>query len=160
MNGFSVSDSHSTFPFKRTTMSKHVVIFLCCFLFALFAQQAYAQTVSSVDIVKVDARYQKEAEFFYAENWQAFRKIALEKKLISNYEMMKSTADSTGHYILILITQYPDSLHYQNRERNFEPIMKSISPNGPKMLNNIDRKQFLQYVDGFDATTIASGKKS
>jgi hypothetical protein len=74
--------------------------------------------------------------------------------------MMKIPTDSGGHYTLILITQYPDSLYYQNREINFDPIMRSISPNGPKMLNSIDRKELLQYVDGFDATTIVSGKKS
>lgn len=141
-------------------MNKPIAIFLCCFQLALFTPKSQAQTVSSVDIVKVNSKYQKEAEYFYKENWQAFRKMALEKKIISNYEMMQTSADSTGHYTLILITEYPDSLHYNKREKNFEPIMKSISPNGPKMLNNIDRKQFLQYVDGFDATTIVSGKKS
>jgi hypothetical protein len=141
-------------------MNKPIAIFLYCFQLALFIYKTQAQTVSSVDIVKVNSKYQKEAEFFYKENWQAFRKMALEKKIISNYEMMQTSADSTGHYTLILITQYPDSLHYHIREKNFEPIMKSISPNGPKMLNNVDRKQFLQYLDGFDATTIVSGKKS
>lgn len=141
-------------------MNKPITIFLCCFQLALFTPKSQAQTVSSVDIVKVNSKYQKEAEYFYKENWQAFRKMALEKKIISKYEMMQTSADSTGHYTLILITEYPDSLHYNKREKNFEPIMKSISPNGPKMLNNIDRKQFLQFVDGFDATTIVSGKKS
>ena len=128
--------------------------------FTLTIQALFAQKVSSVDIVKVNAKYQKEAEYFYRENWQAFRKQALEKKLISNYEMMRTPIDSTGHYTLILITSYPDSVYYHNREKHFEPIMKSISPNGPKMLNSIDRKQFLQYVDGYDATTIVYGKKS
>lgn len=160
MNGFMESGSHSTFPDKPNNMSKRTGIILCCFLVVLFAQRGLAQTVSSVDIVKVNAKYQQEAEYFYKENWQAFRKLALEKKLISNYEMMKTPIDSSGHYTLILITQYPDSIYYQNREKNFEPIMKSISPNGPKMLNSTDRKQFLQYVEGFDATTIVSGKKS
>jgi hypothetical protein len=141
-------------------MNKPLAIFIYCLQLVLFARQGQAQTVSSVDIVKVNSKYQKEAEYFYRENWHAFRKLALEKKIISSYEMMQTSADSTGHYTLILITQYPDSSHYHNREKNFEPIMKSISPNGPKMLNNIDRKQFLQYVDGFDATTIFSGKKS
>jgi len=141
-------------------MNKSLAISICCIQVVLFAHQGQAQMVSSVDIVKVNSKYQKEAEFFYMGNWYAFRKMALEKKIISNYEMMQTSADSTGHYTLILITRYPDSLYYHNREKNFEPIMKSISPNGPKMLNNIDRKQFLQYVDGFDATTIVSGKKS
>jgi hypothetical protein len=160
MNGYNVSAVVSTFPSKLTNMKKCVAIFLCCFQVALFFHKAHSQTVSSVDIVKVNARYNNEAYFFYNENWLAFRKLALEKKLISNYEMMKIPTDSGGHYTLILITQYPDSLYYQNREINFDPIMRSISPNGPKMLNSIDRKELLQYVDGFDATTIVSGKKS
>lgn len=161
MNGFMVSDYDSTLTFHNPPVMNHriivSVIVLCC---SLFAQAGLAQTVSSVDIVKVDARYQKEAEYFYRENWQAFRKKAMEKKLISGFEMMQTPTDSTGHYTLILITRYQDSSSYHSREKNFEPIMQSISPNGPKMLNRIDRKQFLQYVDGFDATTIASGKKS
>lgn len=141
-------------------MSKSIAIILSAFQLVLFTHPGQAQTVSSIDIVKINSKYQKEAEFFYKENWQAFRAKALEKKLIANYEMMKTPIDSTGYYTLILITSYPDSTLYHNREKNFEPIMKSVSPNGPKMLNNIERKQFLQYIDGFDATTIVSGKKS
>ena len=161
MNGFMVSDYDFTLTFHYTpVMNQRIIISVIVLYCSLFTQAGQAQTVSSVDIVKVDARYQKEAEFFYRENWQAFRKKAMEKNVISGFEMMQTPTDSTGHYTLILITRYQDSVYYHSREKNFEPIMKSISPNGPKMLNNIDRKQFLQYVDGFDATTISSGRKS
>lgn len=119
----------------------------------------FGQQISTIDIVKVDAKYQQEAMYFYTENWQAFRESALRNGVIESYELKKTATDSTNHFLLILITTYKDSIQVSEAEQNFAPILKAISPNGAKMLNSIDRKQFLEYVSGYEAATIVTSKK-
>lgn len=115
-----------------------------------YAQTSRGQELTTMDIVRVNATYEKEALYFYQENWKAFRKLALQKGVISGYEMHRTATDSTHHFQLILITRYPDSTALANSEENFRPIMKEVSPQGPRMLNNVDRKEFLEYVRGYE----------
>lgn len=122
-------------------------------------QTAFSQEFSTIDIVKVNGLYEKEAFFFYNQNWKEFRAEAYKKGFISGYEMLRTEMDSTNHFQLILITRYPDSISFHNKEQNFAPIMKKISPNGPKMLNNIPRKDILEYVSGYDTFSILEDKK-
>lgn len=131
-----------------------VVLYCLCFTTSLSAQ-----TIKTIDVVKVNANYEKEAMYFYHENWKAFREAALEKKVISGYELLRTPTDSTNHFQLLLITEYADSLSYKNLEKNFEPIMKAIAPQGPKMLNAVSRKDFLEYIIGFDAYSLLEKRR-
>jgi ketosteroid isomerase-like protein len=123
-------------------------------LFFISVNKLYAQQFSTIDIVSVKAIYEKEAMFFYNENWKSFRAEAYRKGFISGYEILKTEKDSTQKFQLILVTKYSDSLSFHNKENNFALIMKSISPNGPKMLNNIPRKDILEYLSGYDAILV------
>ncbi len=116
----------------------------------------FAQSVASIDVVRVKAQYQNEAHYFYTQNWLVFRKAALEEGYISGYDMQQTATDSTGHFILILTTRYADSLSHAKREEHFAPIMKRIAPAGPKMLNTIPRKDFLEYLTGYQTIVMAS----
>lgn len=135
-----------------------VLLTTLCFIL-LCNLTALAQNIKTMDIVKVNARYEKEALYFYNENWKAFRNEALKKGFISGFEMLRTATDSTNHFQLILITEYADSTSFQNMERNFEPIMKAISPKGPRMLNEVPRKEFLEYIVGYDALSIISKQR-
>jgi ketosteroid isomerase-like protein len=119
-------------------------------------QHVVAQKYSTIDIVKVNSIYEKEAMFYYNENWKPFRQEAYKKGFISGYEILKTETDSTKHFQLILITKYPDSISFHNKEENFAPIIKSISPNGPNMLNSISRKEMLEYVSGYEASEMVN----
>lgn len=124
-----------------------------------YAQTARGQQLTTLDIVKVNASYEKEALYFYQENWKAFRELALQKGVISGYEMHRTATDSTQHFQLILITRYPDSTALANSEENFRPIMKEVSPQGPRMLNHVDRKEFLEYVSGYETHVLWESTK-
>lgn len=127
-------------------------------LLALLSLSGWAQKLTTVDIVKIQSQYAKEAAYFYEANWKAFRVEALKQKHISGYELLRTAPDSTGHAYFILLTEYPDSLTYGRREENFAPIMKRISPNGPRMLNDVPRSKFLEYVTGYDAVRVLSSR--
>ena len=112
------------------------------------------QAILSIDIVRINAKYEAEAIYFYEQNWKAFREDALRQGVISGYNILRDATDSTGHFSIVLITEYPDSALFKARESNFAPIMKKLSPGGPRLLNNISAKAFAQYFFGLDARSV------
>lgn len=140
-------------------MKKTTRISLSILVMSLSFITSFSQGYTTIDVVRVDERYAKEASYFYDENWVKFRKAALGQGFISGYKMVKSPSDSTNHYHLILITEYADSLTFHRKEENFSPIMKKISPNGPRMLNEIPRSKFLEYLSGYEAFDIVEDRK-
>ena len=99
-------------------------ILLIIFIFSSSFVKSISQNYITLDIVKVNAAYKEEAMYFYNENWKQFRIEAHKKGFISGFEMLKTETDSSKYFQLILITKYPDSLTFHNKEQNFAPIMK------------------------------------
>lgn len=124
------------------------------FFFLLGAMYASAQHISTVDIVKGKQEYENEVMFFYKENWEAFRKEALKQKVISGYQLLRTKTDSTGYFTLVLITEYKDSIAFSKSEELFRPIMKKISPNGPRMMNDVPRSSILKYIEGYEVKEV------
>jgi len=122
--------------------------------FTIISFSSYSQKVSTFDIVKVKASFEKEAMYFYNNNWRAFREEALKQKVIIGFEMFKSAIDSTNHFDLTLVTTYKNEKYFAEAEEKFRPIMQKVSPNGPKYLNTIKREQFLQYVAGSEGKVV------
>lgn len=60
--------------------------------------------------------------------------------------MHKTKTDSLGFFRLVLITKYADEINYQKAEENFAPIMKRVRPNGPKLLNTMKPREFLENI--------------
>lgn len=118
-----------------------------------FASNASAQ-IATVDIVKGKQAYEKEVMYFYEQNWKAFRAEALREKFISGYQLIKTKADSTGYFNVILITRFADSASFKQVEQNFRPIMKKLSPKGPKMLNDVKRQEFLEFNASYAGSVI------
>jgi hypothetical protein len=56
--------------------------------------------------MKINAKYEKEAMYFYEQNWKALRDKALKEQVIIGYEMLRSPTDSTNHFDPTLITSY------------------------------------------------------
>lgn len=137
---------------------RYLPLLLILFFLSAALPGVRGQEISTIDIVKVKAVYEKEAMYFYNENWKAFRKLALQEKVIAGFELLRTATDSTNHFQLILITTYSDSVSFANSEENFRPIMQRISPNGPKMLNQIARKDFLEYITGYETISLYSGR--
>jgi hypothetical protein len=128
------------------------ILFLICIANAISAQKK--QQIVTTDMLSVNQVFEKEAIFFYEKNWKAFRDQALKQKFISGYQLIMSAPDSTGSIQIVLLTMYPDSVSFANSEKNFRPIMKKISPNGPHLLNEINIREKFQYVGGTEGKTL------
>lgn len=127
---------------------------ILCLVFLIYGYSASGQQtkLSTVDVLKGKHQYEREIRYFYEHNWKAFRDEALKLKYISDYQFMTTKADSTGSFTIILITEFPDSLSFKNAEENFRPIIRRLSPGGPKMLNDVKRKDMLEFVSSYTTT--------
>ena len=66
----------------------------------------------------------------------------MERRYILSYEVVKVSPDSTADFDLMLITEYRDSVQLRNSEENFQKIIKEVRPNGPRLLNEVQPKDF------------------
>lgn len=128
--------------------------YIITFLLVTTFTKASGQSISSVDIARIDANFEKEAMFYYKHNWKEFRKAALSDGHISGFHLLRTPLDSTNHFIIVLVTEYPDSARFNAREDNFRPIMKSVSPGGPRLLNDHKPQSFIEYLYGIDGTSV------
>lgn len=122
-------------------------------LFVFVIAAVHAQ-ITMVDIVKARGEYEKEAIYFYENNWKVFREEALKAKYISGFELVKSTVDSTGFFTIVLMTHFADDATHAAVEKNFRSIMERVSPGGPKMLNSVTRKEFIVGVSSYSGRTL------
>src|SRR5690606_7094746 len=68
------------------------------FCFMMCIATGHAQKISTLDIVSIKQQYEKEALFFYEQNWKVFREEALNRKYISGYQLLRKPPDSIGHF--------------------------------------------------------------
>lgn len=105
---------------------------------------------TTIDIIQCRGGYERECLHFYEENWLIFREAALEREIISGFQLLRSVEDTTGGVGLVLITDYPDSTAYAEAEKNFQPLMRELRPDGPSLLNEAPRSEFVENRLAFD----------
>ena len=122
-------------------------------LFLFLLNHCLAQSESRVghfDIMKADAKYEQETKHYYEQNWLLFRKEAKKQNAISDYKLMYTEPDSTNTFSIILYTEFQDQTASDNVEEAFSPIMKGLRPNGPNMLNDVKRSEFILSRFSYD----------
>lgn len=103
-------------------------------------------SITKIDFVKIKNDQRKEALFFYENNWNKYRGIALDKGYIKSYKLLTTHADSVANFDLMLITEYADSLQERLSEERFQQIIKATNPNGPTLLNDLKPNDFRQNL--------------
>ncbi len=106
-----------------------------------------------MDFVKTHAGKEAEKQYFYENNWLAFRKEALKRRYIAGYELV-SVKDSSAGYDTILITRYADSTQFAAIEKRFTDVMKEIQPEGTKLLNALKPNEFRAFVRAFAGKSV------
>jgi hypothetical protein len=110
------------------------------------AQPPYAVMI---DVTECRLEYERECLYFYENNWLLYRKTARDRGFISGYQLLRAAKDSAAAVTLVLLTEYPDSLAFARVEDNFQPMMKELRPNGPTLLNGVQRKEFVVNQTSF-----------
>jgi hypothetical protein len=127
-------------------MHRCVALLYCIFAIQLSAAAQNNSAVTLMDFVKIKEGKTAEALFFYENNWKVYRDLALKKKVIQSYELVKARPDSLNNFDLILITVYKDSAQFAKSEENFRSILTALRPNGPVLLNAVKPGDFRQNV--------------
>jgi hypothetical protein len=127
-------------------MYRFVVVFCCISMISLTSSAQKSKEVIIMDFVKITAGKKAEAMYYYENNWKLYRDAALKSKIIKSFELVEAKPDSLNNFDLILITVYEDSVHYAKREENFAPLLKTLRPNGPVLLNETRPNDFRKNV--------------
>ena len=136
---------------------RRILFFALLFMVSI----SYGQTVTPVavyDFIKIKNGKNKEAMYYYENNWKFYRDIAIKKNIITGYRMVSCQPDSLAGFNLILITEYADSAAYTKSEERFSEIIKGLRPNGPLLLNEIKPADFRENLFFRKAETILSSK--
>lgn len=99
-----------------------------------------------MDFVKVKDGRKAEALYFYENNWKVYREIALREGIIHSYEFVDARSESNSAFDIVLITRFTGEAQYKASEKNFEPILKRLRPNGPMLINEVKPNDFRQNV--------------
>lgn len=105
-----------------------------------------AELYVTIDFVKIKDGRRAETMYFYDYNWKPYREEALKRGIIHSYELVESVPVTTAPFDLILITRYKGEEQHKNSEKNFEPILKELRPNGPILQNAMKPDEFRQSV--------------
>ncbi len=66
--------------------------------------------------------------------------------MIESFELIDARSEKDAAFDLILITRYRGDDQFKNSEKNFEPILKGLRPNGPALKNSLKPEEFRQNV--------------
>lgn len=127
-------------------MIKNILSCLCWSLFVHCLPAQQNQSVTVLDFVRIQAGHRAEALFYYENNWKLYRDTALARGYISAYQLLETTPDSAGNFDLVLVTMYPDSATHARSEENFRPILGTLRPGGPLLLNGLTPADFRRNV--------------
>lgn len=98
------------------------------------------------DFIKIKEGRRDETLYFYENNWKVYRDEAKKRGVIDSYELISASSDKNADFDLILVTRYRGEDQFKNSEKNFEPILKELRPNGPALKNQLKPEEFRQNV--------------
>jgi thiol-disulfide isomerase/thioredoxin len=119
---------------------------------------ADSKIVSTIDFVKIKEGRRDEALFYYDNNWRLYRDEAVKRGVIDSYELIDASSKTGSGFDLILITRYRGDEQLANSEKNFEPILKQLRPNGPLLKSELKPDDFRQSVFVYSGTTVFASK--
>lgn len=109
----------------------------------LFCAQINAQKntkVSSLDFIQVINNNTKEAAFYYQNNWEILRKMAIKKGYINSYQFLETKPSKETPFSYILITTYKNKTQFEQREKHFQELIKEKGE--LQLLNSKKSKEF------------------
>lgn len=110
------------------------------------ANTAAGELFVVADFVKIKDSRRDETLYYYENNWKLYRDEAKKRGVIDSYELISASSEKNADFDLILVTRYRGEDQFKNSEKNFEPILKELRPNGPSLKNQLKPEEFRQNV--------------
>ena len=126
---------------------KHILSLGALLLMSMCAfGQSKNESIWVIDYVKIKDGKKAETLYYYEQNWKRYREEALKRGYIKSYSILQALPDSLQNFDLMLITEFADSTQLSKVEEHFQPIIKSLNPDGPRLLNSLKPAEFRQTV--------------
>ncbi|OEK03828.1 hypothetical protein BFP97_10865 [Roseivirga sp. 4D4] len=97
-----------------------------------------------MEFVEVLNDNQKEARYYYENNWLQLRIQAKSKNYIKEYNLLETDYSEDGPFHFILITTFADQSQFEAREKNFGELIEAKG--ALKLLNDTQPKDFRKTV--------------
>ena len=121
------------------------------FLLMLFCASSFAQKntkISTIDFVQVINNNKKEVVFYYQNNWEVLRKMAVQKNYIDSYQLLETKPTKEAPFSFMLITTYKNKKQFAKREKHFQELIKAKG--ALKLLNSKKPGEFRKVIFGKD----------
>lgn len=123
-------------------------ILIIAFLLSTFSFAQKSTKISTIDFVQVLNDNKKEVVFYYENNWEILRKMAVKKKYIHSYQLLETNSTKDAPFSFMLITTYKNKLQFDNREIHFRELIKAKGK--LRLLNNKKPEVFRKTIFGKD----------
>ena len=109
-----------------------------------------------IDYVKIKPGKEKEALYFYEQNWLVFREAAKKEGFIKSYQLINLKKQTNALFDLMLMTEFADSIQHKAMEENFLGVMRKVRPGGALFLNELRPKEFMEFANSAEAVNISN----
>jgi hypothetical protein len=106
------------------------------------------EKISTIDFVKIVNNNKKEVVFYYQNNWEVLRKMAIKKGYIDSYQLLETKPTKDAPFSFMLITTYKNKAQFDKREPHFQELIKAKGK--LKLLNNKKPREFRKVIFGKD----------
>lgn len=100
--------------------------------------------VSIIDFVQIINDNKEEVIYYYQNNWEILRQLAIDKNYIDSYQLLETPYSEEAPFHLILITTYKDEDQYKLSEERFDQLIEQKGP--LKLLNNKKPGEFRKVI--------------
>lgn len=123
-------------------MKNIILILLIIVASNSFAQEN--QRLSTFQIIQILDNNIAEAEYYYENNWQVLREMAIKKEYIHSYQLFLTPENGDHTTEMILITTYRNENQYEKREEHFQELIKEKGE--LKLLNDKQPGEFRKSI--------------
>lgn len=101
-----------------------MIMFLCLLTVSSISYGQKDDKISTIDFVQILNDNKEEAIYYFQNNWQVLRNMAIKKKYIHSFQILEVPISPGDPFQLMLITTYMNEKQYKLREDHFSELIK------------------------------------
>ena len=98
------------------------------------------ERITTIGFVQILNDNKQEATYYYQNNWEVLRNMAIKKKYIHSFQILEAPISEGEPFQLMLITTYLDEKQYKLREDHFTELIEEKG--ALKLMNEKEPAEF------------------
>ena len=86
------------------------------------------EKLTTIEFVEIINNNNSEAIYYFQNNWQVLRELAIKKEYIDSYQLLEVPSSKEYPFQIMLITTYKNKAEYDLREDHFTELIKEKGP--------------------------------